>query len=116
MYSRLQSLARCTLARVVDKEILKLHDHSSLAELSPVFSDSRLVVQYLKRIKMASFAAQKGFLGCSFVAPQQVQTRRSAVAARAGPYDEELIKTAVSLLWIFELNMNLSKLARKEAR
>lgn len=47
---------------------------------------------------MAFFAAQKGFLGCSFVAPQQVQTRRSAVAARAGPYDEELIKTAVSFI------------------
>ena len=45
---------------------------------------------------MAAFAAQKGFLGCSFVAPKSVQTRRSPVAARAGPYDEELIQTAVS--------------------
>lgn len=46
---------------------------------------------------MASFAAQKGFLGCGFVAPKPTQTRRTAIAARAGPYDEELIKTAVSL-------------------
>ena len=45
---------------------------------------------------MASFAAQKGLLGCGLVAPKPVQTRRSAIAARAGPYDEELIKTAVS--------------------